>query len=239
MASKDSLEVRALLAKGVVAQIPSIAASVGIRIKYVGGGTVTSVVPTTATNLVLTSSDGGVDTYTFASTPGCATMGGLVDAINADGKFAARLLDVSAACATTSSQFKQNSAVAASGEGYYDLTIDGTTASEISALITPDRFPVSNGVMRTGHRVHLQTIDTTQTFAGGSLSIAIIERDILTQVEKTLVTYAGAASTAAKAISFASGAGKITSEEGKELLVRTTGGTTLSVALLTVVGIVE
>jgi hypothetical protein len=238
MASLESAQTRALLAKGVVANIPSVAASVGIRLQYIGTGTVTSVVPTTATNLVLTTSDGGIDTYTFATTPGCDTMGGLVKAINNDGIFAARLLDVSGACATTSSQFKQNSAVAVVG-GFYDLTIDGTTASEISAIITPDRLPAVNSSMRKGHRTHLQTIDTTQTFAGGALSIGIYERDILTQVETLLGTYLGSASTVAKAISFASGQGKITSSDGAEILVRTTGGTTLSVATLTIVGIAE
>lgn len=237
MASLDGLKARGILAKGVVSQIPSVAAAVGIRLQYIGTGTVTSVTPTTATNLVTITTE-GTKTYTFASTAGCDTMGGLVKAINNDGIFAARLLDVSGACATTSSQFKQNSAVAVSN-GFYDLTIDGTTASEVSALITPDRLPASNSAMRMGHRVHLQTIDTTQTFAGGTLAIGIYERDIMTQVETLLATYAGAASTSAKSISFASGLGKITSGEGKEILVRTTGGTTLSVALLTIVGIAE
>lgn len=234
MASTDSLKTRALLAKGVVANIPSIAASVGVRLQYIGTGTVTSVTPTTATNLVIICTE-GTYTYTFAT---YATMASLVAKINGDGVFAARLLDVSGACATTGSQFKQNAGVTISSDGFYDLTIDGTTASEISAVITPDRLP-TGGAPRGGHRVHLQTIDTTQTFAGGSLSIAIIERDIRTMAETTLATYAGSASTVAKSISFASGFGKITSGDGKEILVRTTGGTTLSAAVLTVVGIAE
>ena len=233
MASTDSLQVRALLARGVVSNIPSIAAAVGVRLQYIGTGTVTSVTPTTATNLVLVATE-GTYTYTFAT---YATMAALVAAINGDGVFAARLLDVSGACATTGSQFKQNAAVTVSN-GFYDLTIDGTTASEVSALISVDRQPVFNG-LRLGHRVHLQTIDTTQTFAGGTLSIAIIERDTRTQAETTLATYAGAATTVAKSINFAAGYGKISSGEGKEILVRTTGGTTLSAAVLTVVGIAE
>ncbi len=233
MASTDSLNSRALLAKGVVSQIASVAAAVGVRLQYIGTGTVTSVTPTTATNLVLVCTE-GTYTYTFAT---YTTMAALVAKINGDGVFAARLLDVSGACATTGSQFKQNSAVTVSN-GFYDLTIDGTTASEVSALITVDRLPVTPN-NRGGHRVHLQTIDTTQTYAGGALSIAIIERDIRTAAETTLATYAGGASTVAKSISFASGYGKITSGDGKEILVRTTGGTTLSVAVLTVVGIAE
>ena len=90
MASKDSLETRKLLAKGTVIQAGSDK-SVALRLKYKGTGSVTSVTVVTATSVECITTDGGTDTYAFAT---YTTMGALADKINSDGIFECKVLDV-------------------------------------------------------------------------------------------------------------------------------------------------
>ncbi|MFA5445144.1 MAG: hypothetical protein WC262_09275, partial [Bacteroidales bacterium] len=89
MASLDSALLKQALQKGIVRRVTNDLA-VGLRLRYIGTGTVTTVAATQATSVVLTTSDGGIDTYLFSD---YATLGALADAINADGIFEAKVMD--------------------------------------------------------------------------------------------------------------------------------------------------
>ena len=89
MSSLESAQIRQALAKGVVRFVMEDTA-IGLRLQYVGSGSVTTVAATQATSVVLTTSDGGTDTYLFSS---YSTLGALADAINADGIFEAVVID--------------------------------------------------------------------------------------------------------------------------------------------------
>ena len=88
MSSLNSVLTRQALASGVTLQVGTDT-PVAIRLRKLSVGSVTSVTVTTATNIVMITSDGGTDTYTFAT---YTTVGALVDAINADGIFEAKVL---------------------------------------------------------------------------------------------------------------------------------------------------
>src|SRR3990167_864626 len=89
MPSQDGLNVRKLLSTGVTRQ-NGTDTPVAIRLRKLTVGSVTSVTVTTATDLVLITSDGGTDTYTFST---YTTVGKLIDAINGDGIFEAKAMD--------------------------------------------------------------------------------------------------------------------------------------------------
>lgn len=167
MASKDGLETRNLLAKGIVRSNAEDTA-VGIKIRYIGAGTVTSV-DTTATTVVLITSDGGTDTYTFGA--GTATMGALADAINADGIFEAKVVDTLRSQATASAFNTATIAASVDADGLvvYKLLMDTSGATTQALCFGPmDSFQYVKG-----HRVHLLQIDyiINNTAAAATLKI--------------------------------------------------------------------
>src|SRR3990167_6039331 len=90
MASLDSLKTRYYASKGIIRQVNNDL-GIMIRMRYIGTGTVTSVTVTTATNIVNITSDGGTDTYAFATYD---AIGEVADAIDGDTIFEARVLDL-------------------------------------------------------------------------------------------------------------------------------------------------
>jgi hypothetical protein len=99
MASLDSVKLRNELAKGVIVQNSGSDTPTAFKLDYIGTGTVTSVTVVTATAITLITSDGGTDAYAFAT---YTTLGAVVDAINADGIFEAKILDALRADASVS-----------------------------------------------------------------------------------------------------------------------------------------
>lgn len=116
---------------------------VPIRLEYVGTGTVTSVTVTTATNIVLITSDGGTDTYAFNTYD---TVGKLVDKINGDGIFKAMVLDALRSDATAS-QFV-NGAISSSvtldgniAHTVWDVLADTSETKSLTIRVTPKVVP--------------------------------------------------------------------------------------------------
>lgn len=225
MSSFDGLQARNLLAKGVV--VTSIDDTpIILRLRYIGTGTVTSVVPTTATNLVLTTSDGGVQTYAFAT---YSTVGALADKINGDGIFEVKILDALRADATTASNIVENSSITsgvdANGVVVWDLHADTSVNKSITACVTYNRDFNTTKLAAT-HRVHLQEIvynvDISAAAANG---VRVYLRRGTTE---TQIIWRASVDTTATTINFASGQGKISGKDGDEFIVRVQDATSVT-----------
>lgn len=212
MASLDSLNVRSLLKKGEVRQARTNT-PIAIRLHYVGTGTVTSVTTTTATNIVMITSDGGTDTYAFETYD---TIGKLVDAINADGIFEAKVLD-SVRSFATATQFVDGAITAASEDGvlYYDVKVDTDAALYFAVRITYDRG--FDKQQKKSHRVHVKHSNYTinvGTAAADKVRIYEIDGTTETQI-------LSAASVDSSDTTIVDGAKNqyITAKEGNDLVV--------------------
>lgn len=216
MASNDFLQTRAALKKGVIRQVGSDT-PIAIRLKYKGTGSVTSVTTTTATSIVMVTSDGGTDTYLFAT---YTTIGALVDAINADGIFEAKVLD-SVRAEATASQFVDGAITAATdvrdGDGgtlYYDVLVDTDAADYFAARLTFD-YGFDKAETKKKHRVHMQEIKYLMNL-GTAGTVYMYEVDGTTETE---VFKEAAVDNSATSITWASGEAKYTANEGNDLVV--------------------
>lgn len=157
MSSLDSVLVRKNLARGVVRQVGTDT-PVAFRLKYIGTGAVTSVTVTSATNIVIITTDGGTDTYTFAT---YTTVGAVVDAINADGIFEAKPLDALRSMNVDTNSELVNGAISsttdADGTTVWDAKVDTSVALKISVALTPS-YRFGSFVAPKGHCVHLREI---------------------------------------------------------------------------------
>lgn len=195
---------------------------VAIRLKYIGTGTVTSVTVTTATNVVMVTSDGGTDTYVFST---YATMAQLQEAISADGIFEARVIDALRSDATAS--VLVNGAVTKSTDGYYDLAVDTSAAKSLSYCCAYDR-DVNKRSAHRNHRVKLNEFIYYATLGNASTNdVQIWERDPFNNTE-VQAYQATSVSATVTTIRFAAGKGSIASGFGNELIVRLVDNTSLS-----------
>lgn len=137
MSSLDSVLTRQALANGVLLR-HGTDAPIALRLRYKGTGTVTSVTVTTATNIVMVTSDGGTDTYAFGT---YATLGALADAINGDGIFEAKVLDDLRSSATASQYVTGAITAGTDGNGVrvWDVKLDTSAALRITACISSQR----------------------------------------------------------------------------------------------------
>lgn len=215
MASRDSLEIRKLLAKGVVLQVSSDQ-SVALRLKYKGTGTVTSVTAVTATAVTIITSDGGTDAYDFAT---YTTMGALADKINADGVFECKVLDVLRSAASDNNilaaALTATNAVDEAGNAVFDLYTDSSAFLQYGLCLSAHR---GFGLPK-GHRVTLSAITyvaNVGTAAADSVQIWKRKDGVETQIfgqlsvdtDETTITFA-----------VAGGVKGITSAEDEELIV--------------------
>lgn len=235
MASKDGLEVRSLLAKGVVRQVTNDA-PIGIRLKYVGTGTVTSVTADANLDIELITSDGGTDTYTFAA---YTTIGALADGINADGIFEAKVIDALRSEGSLD-WFLEAAPVTAGvdedGNTVYDLVADTSGAATMAICLSPKGTGMTP--KPNGHRVHLQEIfyNVTHTAAATTLKIYQRTKD---GIESLLMSRLGVNNTDTT-VTFASGQAKITGDTDAELIVLVDGTVTNAAGnLMQVAGIRE
>lgn len=239
MASLNGVQTRAILAKGTVVQIED-GTGVAIRLKAMGAaGAVTSVTVTTGTNIVMVTANGGTDTYAFAT---YTTIGSLVDAINGDGMFEARVLDALRSHPTLSSL--TDGAITLSGSGYYDV-LNSAASLNLSVCLSPDREVGSNYKLRDGHRVSLQEIVYAITFTAGveAGAMKIYERTpaFRGNIEKQVLSLTPVDVTATT-FNFAGGNGRITASEGNELVVvfsDTTGVAATAGVGVRVTGVIE
>lgn len=224
MSSLDMLQTRSLMKKGEVREVRTDT-PIAVRLKYIGTGTITSVTVDAATDLELITSDGGTDTYAFAT---YTTIGALVDAINADGIFEAKVLD-SIRSEDTASQFVDGAITAAadataeSGVVYYDVLVDTDAADYLAVKLTYDRG-FGAGKHKNNHRVHLQEINYTIDF-GTAGYIDVYEVDGATETRRARIAAVDNSNTS---ITFASGENMMTAKEGNDIVIYTADGGNLA-----------
>lgn len=212
MASLESLQTRAVLAKGTVVQKGSDE-SVALRLKYVGTGSVTSVITVTATSVEVIT-DLGTITADFAT---YTTVGAVADKLAATGEFQVKVLDVLRSAASDNNllagSLTATNKTDENGNLVYDIFTDSSAFFQYGACLSPARgFDVPKG-----GRVHLQAIDYVANVGiAAADSVQIWARK--GTVERQLF---GALSvdTTATQILFANGQGKITGGVDEELIV--------------------
>lgn len=238
MGSLEFLQERELRKKGVVARVYSDE-PVAIRLRYIGTGTVTSVTVTTGTDITFVTSDGGTDAYEFATYD---TVGKLVDAINADKIFEAKVLDTLRSKATAT-QFVDGAITAGTffGQTVWDVLVDTSAADYIAYRLCYDR-----GFNRPGklnHRVHLNEIKYLINLSGvTATAVKVYEANYeVPQKEEHEVFSTPTVDNSATAISWMSGEGQLTAKEGRELVVVLTDADdfTDTAAYLRVSGFIE
>ena len=238
MASNESLSMRSLNAKGTVLQ-KNDDEPIAIRLRYIGSGTVTSVTVVTATSVEIITSNGGTDTYLFAT---YTTIGALADAINADGVFEAKVLD--ALRSDASDNFLLAAAPITAGTDdngvvVYDVVFDTSASKALTVCLSLDRN-INTGKVTEGHRVHIQEVSYyANVNAAAADSVRIYQRVGSTETQIYGATSVDATVTT---ITFASGEGKITGGNGDELVVRVLDATSLTddaANYLRVTGILE
>lgn len=235
MASLDSLRVREKLSSGVVLQVGTDTA-VAIRLRYIGTGTVTSVTVTAATNLVTVTSDGGTDTYTFAT---YTTVGALADAINAAGIFEAKVLDALRSQDINATSLVDGAITAGTdGNGVVSWDIKNASASALELGVTLSAH--RDWDTPKGHRVHLTQIVYSVNMGTAAVdSVQVYKRK---GAVETKLFGALSVDTTETTLSFALGYGKISVGDDEEIFVRVKDAATLADAagnFVRVVGIIE
>ena len=235
MASLDSLKVRSILGSGVTRQVGTDS-PVAIRLRYLGTGTVTSVTVVTATSIAMITSDGGTDTYLFDT---YTTIGALADAINADGIFEAKVLDVLRSLGSDNNLLAAapiTPGTDANGVRVWDVKTDTSAALQLGVVLTPKLdFDAPNG-----HRVKLQQVVYSVnmgTAAADSFQIWRRRGTVETQIFGQL-----SVDTTETTLTFASGMGTITGKDEDEFVVLVKDAATLADAagnFVRIVGIVE
>lgn len=237
MSSLNALQVRSLLGEGRVQQVRTDT-PVAVRLRYVGTGTVTSVTVTTATNIVMITSDGGTDTYAFAT---YATIGALVDKINADGIFEAMVLDGLRADATAT-QFVDGAITAASSEeGFlvWDVTVDTSAALYFAAALTPSKRTFLKP--SRGHRVHVQELRYSINMGTAAVNSALLYERKADGTEVNRLSMLSV-DTNDTTITWASGQAKISGAEGSSFIFKVKDAATLADAAgnyLQIAGFIE
>ena len=221
MGSLNSIKLRSELRNGMTETVVNDT-PIAIRLRYTSTGSVTSVTVTTATDLVLVTSDGGTETFTFAT---FTTMGALAEAVNNSRFWDAKLLDALRSDVTTGSELNDG-AITVSGD-YFDVTTDTSTELAITYRCTFDRS-VGQGRPKGAHRVHLKGFTyLANVNAASANGVRVYEYDPVVQTE-VQVYQTDSVDNSSTNISFASGEGEISSGWGNDLIVRIQDGTSLS-----------
>ncbi len=251
MASYDSLQMRSLMKKGEIGQVVADT-PVAIRLRHLGTGSVTSVIVTTATDLTIIS-DGYTQTYTFTGGDhNYATVGALVDAINAGNLsnehtggrlWEAKVLDSLRSYATIS-QFKAETISMTSHQdgggtstNVWDVKVDTNAAKYLAYRLTYDRGFLRG--QKKQHRVHLQEFVYYATLGGAGANLVQIHE--VNGTVETQIFQDTSVSATKTTTNWASGEGRITANDGNDLVVVLKDGTSLadSAAIMTVVGEIE
>ena len=234
MSSLDSVRARQILAKGVVRFVMEDTA-IGLRLRYIGTGSVTTVAATQATSVVLTTSDGGADTYLFSS---YSTLGALSDAINTDGIFESMVVDALRS-ENPDDFFITSASITAGTDGNgvtcYDLLIDTSASLTQSVCLSPLKSQFN---MPKGHRVSLQEIFYNVNNTAAADGLTIWKRKGTVETELFHMLNVDATDTT---VSFASGEGKITLDTDEEFIVQVDGTVVTAPTLnfIRVVGLFE
>lgn len=234
MASLDSLQVRAALARGVTIQ-KGTDTPIAFRMRNVAGGAVTSVTTTTATNIVIITANGGTDTYAFAT---YTTIGAVVDAINADGIFEAKILDAlrSLASASTLVTGAITAGTDSNGVVVWDALQDTSASLQIAVCLSNRR----NFDEPKGHRVKLQQVVYAVNM--GTAAADSFQIYLRRGTTETLAFSALSVDTTETTLNLALGMGTLTGKDEDEYVVLVKDAATLADAttnFVRVVGILE
>jgi len=240
MASLNSLQARAIAAKGVVGRVVDDT-PVAIRIKQVGSKAVTSVTVITGTNIILIDAD-GTTTSTFATD---LTVGAVRDRINAATNWEAKVLDALRADASTSKFV--NGAITISSDGYYDVKFDTSAIKAYTYRLAYDRdVGADKGKLTDSHRVHLKEIKYYADVSAAEAKAVRVYKcksDGKGTTETLIWTATTVDTTEQTPLSLtAAEDARITAEEGYDLVVRvmdTTSLTDHASGYLQVIGILE
>jgi hypothetical protein len=227
MPSLDFARTRYGLRRGVIGQVADDGC-VLLKMKYIGGGVVTSVTVTAATDITMVTVKSGTtytDAYHWAAPGTYTTVQLLVDAINKDGRFEARTMD---ALTTTvlGANLMIGGVLAVDAIGEYNVMSDTSNAKFMAYRLSYDRTFQNGRSFRNGHRVSVREVVTSLTLGGGADANAFKiyectpcgnsapygDAEILVW-QKTPVT------GSVNDVLWASGKGKITADEGNDLLV--------------------
>lgn len=241
MASLENLQVRKLLAKGVVQSVGTDQ-PVAIRVRHLGAETVTSVIVTAATGIVFTGS-ATTDTVVFATH---TTLAKVVAFLNGTGRWEAKLLDGLSTQASDDFLLGETITSGFDGNGniVWDVKQDTSVALEIGTCISAHRdFDVPMGRSRVAlkeivYSVNMGTaaVDSVQIYKrklGNSVLSVGTESKVLglLSVDTTVTT-----------INWASGEGEITAGIDEEIFVRVKDAATLADAggnYVQVAGVIE
>ena len=219
MASLDSVLTKQALSKGVIRQVTADKA-IGMRMRHIGTGAVTSVTVDQSTDVEFVTVDDGTDTYLFST---YTTMAKLIAKINADGRFEVFIVD--ALLSENPDDFFVNGAISAgtdeNGVVCYDFLVDESASETMSCCLTPGG---PNFDKRSGHRVHLQEIyyNVDHTAASDALTVWKRSKDG-TETELFHMLSVDVTDTTE---TFASGEGYITGGTDDELIVQVDGTVT-------------
>lgn len=227
--SYDALKTRELMSKGVVARVTSDT-GIAIRLKFIGNGTdtITSVTTTAATDITIDWGTAADTVYDFVTYD---TVGKLVDKINSDGYFEAKVLD-SLRSLPTASQFVNGAITASHEKGYYfyDVLVDSSEAKYLAYRISPNRLMLKGKeVVADKHRTHLlDFVYLANVNAATADSVQIWDIDSTGKFETKLWSGDSVDNTATT-INFNSPYSKLTSlGNGHELLVIVKDATSLA-----------
>ena len=222
MGSLNSALLKKALAKGVVGMVVDDT-PVAIRLKYIGTGTVTSVTVDTGTDLVMITSDGGTDTYDFGT---YTTIGALVDAINGDGIFEAKVLD-SIRSEATATQFVDGAISSSTlrdggvSTTIWDVLVDTDAADYIAYRLTYDRG-FEREAIKKGHTVSLREIVYYMTMGTASTANSVRVYEIDGTTETQIARRATGVTQTETTINWASGEGFISAAVGNDLVIYVT-----------------
>jgi len=194
---------------------------IALRIRYIGNYSATSVVVTTATNIVLTPSTGTAVTCTFTT---YTTLGAVADYINNSDDWSCKLLDAKRSDASASILVTGTITVA---NGIYDAKIDTSATKSLTYRCTYDRSGDMEKTKGT-HRVHLKEFTYFATLGGASVDDVQIWEYDPTDLSETQVYQALSVSATSTTVQFASGEGWITSGWNNDLIVRLIDPTSLA-----------
>ena len=215
MGSQGNIAVRKGLAKSVARTVVDDT-SIGLRLKYIGTGTVTTVVVDTNQDITLTSSDGGAEEFLLAT---YTTMGLLVDAINASDQWSAKILDALRADLTSGLPFVDDAGVTISAAGYYDVLMDTDSVDYATYRCTIDTG-IDTGRPSGSHKVRLQEVVYNQDISAAEANgFRIYEWDSVAKTE-TQVYRKKSIDTTDTTVNFASGNKTLDAGYGNDLIVR-------------------
>lgn len=224
MGSLDAARTREANKIGVLTHLKDDE-SVAIRLRYIGTGTVTSVTVTTATNIVMVTSDGGTDTYDFGT---YTTVGALVDAINADGIFEAKVLDGLRADASAS-VFVDGAITSSTLDGIviWDVLTDTDALDKASVCVTPDRGFSMGDALKDRKWCRIKKFSYNQN-VNGALASAVKITKRVGSTETEVASYTSVDATATDVFDYTGGDEFITVKPGEVYVLSVEDSTSIT-----------